>query len=333
MRTACGTSSPYWPRASGRACGPTVLCFTIRAWLCHGRNLELPQFQRDPHHAEACTRQTGASVTERHNGLVRVLAELTRSVGASVRTDQPPPGEAVAAVTDPTTGDVIHEVQSSDQRGDLLVVLGARRFLVDLTVPRVTAPSDPAMATAGACTAAAEKKKRTRYGALCKHRGLTLVPFVLESYGGVGPAARAFLQIRERWLRADVRGVPPRCASSASASHCSAGMRSCGSVACSSCAWSRAHWLVRMLPLVAPSTPPVAVLSGLTSVPTSTPACALEEDARRSSLRRHARHRRLERGLNLPLHSVHWRNACSRLPPLARWSACHLQSCCTECYI
>jgi hypothetical protein len=49
------------------------------------------------------------------------------------------------------------------------------------------------MATAGACTAAAEKKKRTRYEALCKHRGMTLVPFVVESYGGVGPAARAFL--------------------------------------------------------------------------------------------------------------------------------------------
>ena len=39
----------------------------------------------------------------------------------------------------------------------LLVVLGAKRFLVDVTVPRATAPStlaDPAMATAGACTAA-----------------------------------------------------------------------------------------------------------------------------------------------------------------------------------
>jgi hypothetical protein len=28
------------------------------------------------------------SVAERHNGIVRVLAELARSVGASVRTDQ-----------------------------------------------------------------------------------------------------------------------------------------------------------------------------------------------------------------------------------------------------
>jgi hypothetical protein len=51
----------------------------------------------------------------------------------------------------------------------------------------------PAMATAGACTAAAEKEKRSRYEALCKHRGMELVPFAVESHGGVGPAARAFL--------------------------------------------------------------------------------------------------------------------------------------------
>ncbi len=163
---------------------------------CHGRNTELPELKRDPHHAEACVRHTGASVTERHNGIVRLLGDLARSVGASVRTDQPPLGEAVVAVTDPITGDVSHELQSSSKRGDLLIVLGAKRFLVDVTVPRATAPStlaDPAMAVAGTCIGAAEKQKRTKYEALCKHRGMTLAPFAIESHGGVGPAARKFL--------------------------------------------------------------------------------------------------------------------------------------------
>jgi Tfp pilus assembly protein PilN len=137
-------------------------------YLLATRNLELPQFQRDPHHAEACTRQTGASVTERHNGLVRVLAELARSVDASVRTNQPPLGEALVAVTDPITGDVSHEVQSSKKRGDLLVVLCAKRYLVDVTVPRATAPStmtDPAMATAGA----AQPLRRRRSACATRH--------------------------------------------------------------------------------------------------------------------------------------------------------------------
>jgi len=51
----------------------------------------------------------------------------------------------------------------------------------------------PAMAAAGACTAAAEKHKRATYEALCKHRGMELVPFAVESHGGVGSAARKFL--------------------------------------------------------------------------------------------------------------------------------------------
>jgi hypothetical protein len=47
---------------------------------CHGGNLELPEFKLDPHHSEACTLHTGASVTDRHNGIVRVLGEMGRSL-------------------------------------------------------------------------------------------------------------------------------------------------------------------------------------------------------------------------------------------------------------
>jgi len=115
---------------------------------------------------------------------------------ASVRTDQRRLGEALVAILGPITGEGTHELMRSDKRGDLLVILGAKRFLVDVTIPRATAPStlaDSAMATAGTCTAAAEKAKRAKYEALCKHRGLTLVPFAIESHGGVGAAARAFL--------------------------------------------------------------------------------------------------------------------------------------------
>ena len=71
---------------------------------CHGRNLHLPQLRTGPHHAEACVQQTGASVTQRHNLLVHTLAELARSVGANVRTDQPALSSALVQVIDTTTG-------------------------------------------------------------------------------------------------------------------------------------------------------------------------------------------------------------------------------------
>jgi hypothetical protein len=175
---------------------PDISLLNDSCIACHGRNLELPEFKLDPSHFEACVRHTGATVTDRHNGVVRVLGELARSVGGNVRTDQPPLGEAVVTVIDPDTREGVHELQRSDKRGDLLVILGAKRFLIDVTVPRATAPStmaNPAMATAGACTADAEKDKRIKYEALCKHRGIELIPFAVESHGGVGTAARAFL--------------------------------------------------------------------------------------------------------------------------------------------
>jgi hypothetical protein len=163
---------------------------------CHGRNLELPQLRRDPHHAEACTQHTSVSVTQRHNMIVHTLAQLARSVGASVRTDQPPLGTALVPVTDSNSGEVHYELQHSDRRGDLLIVLGAKRLLVDVTVRRATATTnmqDAASSRPGHTVAIAEKKKRRKYEELCKARHMTFVPFAVESYGGIGPAARKLL--------------------------------------------------------------------------------------------------------------------------------------------
>jgi hypothetical protein len=125
-----------------------------------------------------------------------VLAELARSVGASVRTGQPPLGPVLLTVTDPHTSQTSQEVSRTAKRGDLLIVLGSKQLLVDVTIPRATAPStmaNPALQRPGACVAAAEKTKQNGYAVLCKQRGMTLVPFAVESYGGVGPAARKLL--------------------------------------------------------------------------------------------------------------------------------------------
>jgi hypothetical protein len=163
---------------------------------CLSRNRDLPELKRDPHHSGACLRHTGASVTERHDGVARVVAERARSVGATVRLDQPRLGPALVNVTDPETGETSEQVQHTDKRGDLLIVLGSKRLLVDVTIPRATAATNmanPAFQNPGDCTAAAEATKRDTYEELCKQRGLTLVPFALDSYRGVGKTARWLL--------------------------------------------------------------------------------------------------------------------------------------------
>lgn len=174
---------------------------------CHGRNRELPQLSRDPHHAEACVRHTGRETTQRHNLIVGVITELARSVGATVRIRQPALGDAIigpkasAAAPGPRDDDDASAcaapiIEHSNKRGDLLILMGAEQIMVDVTVPRITAAThltEPANRTAGQCTLAAEQLKLAKYQSECELRGQVFVPFVVESHGGVGPLARKLL--------------------------------------------------------------------------------------------------------------------------------------------
>ena len=77
-----------------------------------------------------------------------------------------------------------------------MLVVGAQRLLVDVTVPRATAATDlhslvarvgssTGARKAGSCVADAEAHKRSEYEAFCKARGLGFEPFAVESYGSV----------------------------------------------------------------------------------------------------------------------------------------------------
>ena len=100
-------------------------------------------------------KHASAFVTQRHNMLVDALADLARSVGATVRTSQPRLGTALVTVTDETSGEGRRELQDSGLRGDLLMALSAERILVDVTVPRATAMSNMHLPP-GACVKGAE---------------------------------------------------------------------------------------------------------------------------------------------------------------------------------
>ena len=116
---------------------------------------------------------------------------------------EPPFGSVVAtsSAVAPDTGAPfdVDDVFADDARGDLLLIRGDERLLVDVTVVRPTAPSHLrnarlAVATKGlACAAAAERAKRAKYGALCAERGWKMCAFALESYGALGQSARKLL--------------------------------------------------------------------------------------------------------------------------------------------
>jgi len=172
---------------------------------CHARNsVRQPEFISDPQHFEACIGRNphGTSITSRHHAVAAVLGTLARSVGYSV-IREPTFGSIVVKTPsiDPTSGASI-EVESLEHdldRGDLLLIRGDERLLVDVTVVRPTATthlrnSHLSVTTKGlSCAAAADKMKHVKYDSLCAERGWKMTSFAVESYGSLGVSARQLL--------------------------------------------------------------------------------------------------------------------------------------------
>jgi hypothetical protein len=124
--------------------------------------------------------------------IVGTLAGLAKSVGAQVRTEP----DLGPALVEEKALDGTSELRAepSSLRGDLLIIKGGERIIVDVTVPRSTAPSNRARgAVPGAVIAEAERFKASKYEEACKERGYKFSAFGMESHGGLGVSARELL--------------------------------------------------------------------------------------------------------------------------------------------
>ena len=139
-----------------------------------GRNLKA-----DPSHFLSCRHKvTLGAVTHRHNVLVDVLASIIRKHGNS-------------AAKEPT-----YLSRLDNKRVDLDVSMGLSRFAIDVTVRHPTAPSHFAKAAQGPLEVAkqAEVEKRDMYSNIrTSHPSFLVVPFVFETFGGIGSDANRFL--------------------------------------------------------------------------------------------------------------------------------------------
>ena len=104
---------------------------------------------------------------------------------------------------EPTLGGHQHvqHINKPGQHGDLLLVRGSTRQLIDVTVARPTTLTllrGPASTGSHlqplAAAAQAEKRKHDTYDAECSKHGWKLVPFTLESLGAKGAEATQLLQ-------------------------------------------------------------------------------------------------------------------------------------------
>ena len=118
----------------------------------------------------------------RHNRVRDEVAFLCRDVGLSAAVEVPLPG-------------------SRDRPADVLVrgledgAAVAAAVAVDVAVSHPLQPSgNLAEVRPGVHARAAEQRKREHRGAACRAAGWELVPFVVETFGVWGPAAREFTQ-------------------------------------------------------------------------------------------------------------------------------------------
>ncbi len=127
-------------------------------------------------HLHNCPYLRGSVVTDRHNRLTRTLGVLSREVGMHW-WEEPR----------------VHGSKERGERPDAIASAHDGRVMVDLSVINPTARTYKGGKIGRA--AARETDKRTKYSALAAQMDCDFVPFVVESYGTVGPSALAFLKL------------------------------------------------------------------------------------------------------------------------------------------
>jgi len=167
---------------------------------CANCNNEMPSLLVDPDHAHSCCLQKGVSLKRRHDDLKQVLAELARSCGYSVEVEPLFPAVRDIISYDPSTGQQAKVERPVLEHGDLLLVRGSTRELIDVTVARPNcltllrgSAANGAHMRPLVAAAQAEERKHTTYDAECARHGWKMVPFAMESLGAKGVEATQLL--------------------------------------------------------------------------------------------------------------------------------------------
>ena len=119
-------------------------------------------------------------MSNKHNKVKRILIDYIRKVGGTA-IDLDAPGESRFSNAE------------TRERPDIEARIGGDYFLIDVTIILPTAKTHIAKALEPLGAAkSAEKAKVKKHGAEAKRKGALLIPYVIETYGGMAPTARDF---------------------------------------------------------------------------------------------------------------------------------------------
>jgi len=172
---------------------PTEAALPATCPLCHHFN----SIRNDAYHFMTCKKLSKGEVTVRHDEVESALHRSALIMG-------------VQAVRQPAGLDT-----SSKLCPDLMMILPGRRILIDVAICHPLAPSRVKRGTSMRALRTAKEMegvKRRKYLELQTRQQMELLPFVVETCGGMGPAAVKLLKAiadaaEERlalWSRKDV---------------------------------------------------------------------------------------------------------------------------------
>jgi hypothetical protein len=149
--------------------------------------------QADANHFFVCPMQHKLGHNRRHDHLRDSIISLATSTG--FRADKEPLLHQIAPPNRQFIGD-FPAGRVPGLRLDALITDGISRYGVDVSVTSSSSASNVVRSGHQALSAAhaRERDKMRKYNDECQRRGLSFVPFVMESNGGFGPLAVQFLQ-------------------------------------------------------------------------------------------------------------------------------------------
>ena len=148
-------------------------------------------FAVDPDHFHSCAKHRRTLITQRHNNLVQVLQDLAVSVGfTAIRepNSHVRPEEIAAQATCS---------EEYNHHADLLLLKHGLKLYIDVTVTRPTKEST--LRNGGISTMplfstrAVAAKKHSKYDEIARVNEYRMVPFAVETYGGIGAEATTLL--------------------------------------------------------------------------------------------------------------------------------------------
>jgi len=170
-------------------------CLSTVRCSCRART----PFSSDPDHFHSCDYFKRTLLTQRHNNLVQVLMDTAINAGfTAIREPNSHIRPEGIAEQDPLS-------DRYNLHADLLLLRHDLKLYIDVTVTRPTCLSQCSRPYVRniplSSTRTPAANKRSKYTDISKANGYTLIPFVVESYGGLGPDATSLLKRLSHYSR------------------------------------------------------------------------------------------------------------------------------------